>query len=144
MALSAATHQEKGVNTKLLFVVLSAFAVACAAQSANTAEKDGAKAPATHAQMEAMQSQMQAMHGQMDAMQEQMRTMMGQMQQMTEMHAQMQQNMQSMRGMMGPGGAQGGQGMQQHGAPQSKAEGQEAKPAPKPDAPAGGDHAAHH
>jgi hypothetical protein len=67
------------------------------------------------------------------------------MQQMTEMHAQMQQNMQSMRGMMGQGGAQqGGPGMQQHGTPPSKAEGPEGKPAPKPDAPTGGDHATHH
>jgi len=117
------------VNTKLLLVVLSSFAVACAAQSANTAEKDATKAPATHAQMETMQSQMQAMRGQMDAMQEQMRTMAGQMREMRDMHTQMQQNMQSMRGMMGQGGAQ----------PKS-----EAKPELKPDAPAGGDHATHH
>lgn len=117
------------MNRKLLFVALSSFAVACAAQSANTVEKDASKAPATHAQMEAMQDQMKGMRGQMDALQEQMRTMAGQMKDMREMHAQMQQNMQSMRGMMGQGGAQ----------PKP-----EAKPETKPDAPAGGDHAAHH
>jgi TolA-binding protein len=114
------------MSRKLWFVALSSLAVACAAQSASAAEKDVAKAPATHGQMDAMQSQMQAMRGQMDAMQEQMRAMAGQMQEMREMHTQMQQNM---RGMMSQGGAQ----------PKP-----EAKPETKPDAPAGGDHAAHH
>jgi hypothetical protein len=99
------------------------LAMTCVAQGADV-PRDAAKAPATYAQVAALQEQVLAMHAQMDAMQEQLRTMAGRM-----------QDMQKMRGMMM--GGQPDAGGTQQGAAQP---GSDAKPA----TPADGDHAAHH